>query len=256
MWLRIACTSVLLIYSVGWGTSQTQNPSATKKQSPPKQKTETFRQKLLRVSGIAQSPSTLKGPGDEIDRGQIWIAEIAGFKARQLTEGGGFRSPVFIPVVNDLAALTTTKVVRVSLTTGKSSDLCSISGITKLIGFNLDDTDKALVLVREGSNPPKVAFLSITACTLEPLLYDDSLTEDRRMVEHLSAWDREYGNVALYVSQQTKSGMAGTQSWIDVFIRSGSGAPLDVSNCAGTNCGQPSLAPDGKLIAFIRANEE
>ena len=76
------------------------------------------------------------------------------------------------------------------------------------------------------------------------------------MLEHLSAWDRDYGETRVYINQQTKSGMAGTLSWTDVFLKKASNTPINVSNCDGVNCGQPSLSPDGKLLAFVRADDD
>jgi hypothetical protein len=32
--------------------------------------------------------------------------------------------------------------------------------------------------------------------------------------------------------------------------------PVDVSRCDGTNCGQPSMSADGRLIAFVKAEME
>jgi hypothetical protein len=253
-----ACVYVLVTFSVAFGTSPVENPLAARQQKTPKRQTETFWHKVLRVSGIAESPSTLKGPGDEVGHGQIWIAEIATGRTRKLTDSGGFRSPVFMPGGKDILALKGTNVVRVSLPSGKLTNLYAVSGIRKLVGFSMDDPDQvlALVIAQGGSGQPGVAFLSVSDGKLVPLSYDPSSSDDRHMVEHLSAWDRDYGETRVYTNQQTKSGMAGTLSWTDVFLKKGSDVQIDVSNCDGINCGQPSLSPDGNLVAFIRADEE
>lgn len=256
---RTACVFILLIvYFVALGASVAQTPPAAMQQKASKLHTESFWHKVLRVSGIAESPSTLKGPGDEVEHGQIWVAEIAEGGTRKLTNSGGFRSPVFMPGGKDILALEGTSVVRVSLPSGKVTNLYAVAGIRKLVGFSRDNPDQvlALVMAHDSSGHPGVAFLSVSGGKLDPLSYDPLSSEDRHMLEHLSAWDRDYGETSVYVNQQTKSGMAGTLSWTDVFLKKGSNAPVDVSNCDGINCGQPSLSPDGKLLAFVRADEE
>jgi hypothetical protein len=255
---RTACVFVLLICIVAFGASAAQTPPAAKQQQAPKPQTETFWHKVLRVSGIAESPSTLKGPGDEVEHGQIWVAEIATGGTRKLTDSGGFRSPVFMPGGKDILALKGTYVVRVSFPSGKVTNLYAVSGIRKLVGFSKDDSDQvlALIMAHDSSGHPGVAFLSVSGGRLDPLSYDPLSSEDRHMLEHLSAWDRNYGETSVYINQQTKSGLAGTLSWTDVFLKRGSNAPIDVSNCDGINCGQPSLSSDGKLLAFVRADEE
>jgi len=119
----------------------------------------------------------------------------------------------------------------------------------------LDDPDKVFVLTRDAAGHPGVALLSLSGGKLDPLSYDASSSEDRHMVEHLSSWDRAYGDTSVYIDQQTKSGMAGTLAWTDAFLRAGAGAPIDVSNCDGVNCGQPSLSADRKLVAFVKAGQ-
>ena len=254
MRITVICVCIMLCHPAK-GTSL-QNPPNTKQQSAPQQKTETFWHKVLRVSGIGASPSTLKGPGNEVVHGQIWIAEIGTGRVRKLTSTGGFCSPVFMQGGNDILALKDAKVIRVSLSDGRVTSLYPAAGIIKLVGLNIDDPDKVLVIARSSSSLPDVAFLSVSSGKLESLSYNRSSDDDRQMVEHLSAWDRDYGGTSVYTDHQTKSGMSGTLSWTDVFLRSGSDAPIDVSNCDGVNCGQPSLSPEGRLVAYVRADEE
>lgn len=254
MLMRRAWVLGLATLGAIFGVCFAQAPPPVKQQAAAARKTETFWHKVLRVSGIAQSPSTLKGPGDEVERGQIWVADLAGGKTRKLTGSGGFRSPVFLPERNDILALKGTNVVRVAFADGKVTNLFTVTGLTKLVGLSEDDADKVLVVYRDGSGNPGVAFLSVSTGKLDPLPYAPSSSDDRHLVEHLSAWDRDYGDTMVYTDQQTKTGMAGTLSWADVFLKKGSSTAKDVSNCDGINCGQPSLSPDGKLVAFVRSD--
>jgi hypothetical protein len=257
MFMRATCVFGIVMCCAAFGVCFPQTPPPSGKQpSSPAKRTESFWHKVLRVSGIAQSPSTLRGPGDEVQHGQIWIGDLAAGQPRKLTTAGGFRSPVFLPEGNDILALKGTDLVRVASVSGKVTNLFAVAGLTKLVGFTEDDPDKVLVLSRDSSGAPAVAFLSVATGKLDPLPYDPSSIEDRRLVEYLSAWDRRYGDTILYIDQQTKASMAGTLSWTDAFLKKGSSAVKNVSNCNGTNCGQPSLSPDGKLVAFVRSDED
>jgi hypothetical protein len=52
---------------------------------------------LLRVAGLTASPAQMRGPGDEAEAGDIWVAGTGGGPAAALTSGSGYRSPVFAP---------------------------------------------------------------------------------------------------------------------------------------------------------------
>lgn len=250
------CVSSLACCCAIFGVGLAQTPPTGKAQSAPVRKTETFWHKVLRVSGIAQSPSTLKGPGDEVTRGTIWIADLASGRTRKVTSSGGFRSPVFLPGGNDILALKGSNAVRVRLADGQATNLFVVTGVAKLVGCSEDDADKVLVVLRDSSGHPGVAFFSLSSGKREELAYDTASSEDRHMVEHLSGWSRQYGETVVYVDQQTKTGLAGTLSWADVFLKQGGGVARDVSNCDGTNCGQPSLSADGKLVVFVKSEED
>ena len=245
---------ILLCGACG-GETGAQNPPPPKPQGARQRGTESFWHKVLRVSGIAVSPNTLKGPGDEVVHGQIWIADLVSGSTRRLNSIGGFRSPVFLGG-DDLLALKDASVVRVSLSGGKVASLYPAASIIKLVGLSMDDPDKVLVLLHGNSDLPTVALLSVSTGRFDSLPYDRSSVDDRHMVEQMLAWDRDYGDTNLYIDQQTKSGMSGTLSWTDVFLKRKGGTPIDVSKCNGVNCGQPSLSADGKSVAYVKADQD
>lgn len=256
MLARLALLLGLLGCSTVFRATPAQNPPP-KTQNPPPPQAESFWRKVLRVSGIAASPSTLKGPGDEVQQGQVWVVEVhSGQPPRGLTPQGGYRSPVFLPGGTAILALRGSNVIRVSLADGSPTTLFPVTGLAKLVGFSMDDSNALLVLTRDASSHSAPAFLDVRSGKLTSVPYDPSSTDDRHMLEHLSAWERSYGDTLLYVSQQTKSGMAGTLSWTDVFLKQSGQPPLDISKCDGTNCGQPSLSSDGRLVAFIRSDAD
>jgi hypothetical protein len=252
MFKRLACVFLALISCLALDCARAQNPSASKQQPPPKQGTEKFWQKLLRISGIAESPTTLKGPGDDVESGQIVLAEVGTGKTRRITDSAGYRSPVFVPGASEILALRGTEVVRLSAGGGKPKELYKITGITKIVGFSRDDADEALILTEGAAGYLAVGLLSVSNGKVTPIAYDPASSDDRHMIEHLRSWDRAYGDKSVFVQSQSKAGMAGKSEWTDVFVKVGTGVPVDVSKCDGVNCGQPSLSPDGLFVVFVR----
>lgn len=57
----------------------------------------------------------------------------------------------------------------------------------------------------------------------------------------------------LYVESQSKRAFSGTVEWMDVFLKVGDAKPIDLGQCDGTNCGQPSLSEDKHLVVFVKS---
>jgi hypothetical protein len=252
MFRRLACVFLALISCLALDRALAQNPSSSKQQPAPKQATEKFWQKLLRISGIAESPTTLKGEGDEVESGQILLAEVGTGKTRSITDSAGYRSPVFVPGASEILALKGTEVVRLPAGGGQPKGLYKIPGISKIVGFSRDDPDQALILAEDAEGHLAVGLLSMSNGKVTPIPYDPASSDDRHMIEHLRSWDRWYGDKGVFVQSQSKAGMAGKIEWTDVFLKVGTGAPVDVSKCEGVNCGQPSLSSDGQFVVFVK----
>src|SRR5260370_17756777 len=58
---------------------------------------ETLLQKLLRVSGLTSAPSQMRSANEDLEAGDIWVAQLASHTTRSLTTGGGYPSPVRPP---------------------------------------------------------------------------------------------------------------------------------------------------------------
>lgn len=230
--------------------------SAAPRAQRSEQKTESFWEKVLRISGISASPSTLRGPGDEVVSGQIYVVEIGSMKARTLAPGDGYRSPVFVPKSNDILALEGSTIVRIPLGGGAPTSLYAVNAISKLVGLSQDNANELLILRENRSGQTEVGLLSLGTGVVAPISYDPASIEDNHLLEHLRSWDRVYGDKSLYVKAQEKHTLSGIVEYVDVFLRVGNGQPLDVSNCDGANCGQPSLSSDGARVVFIRSNED
>jgi hypothetical protein len=253
---RVSAVLILLAPVTGMGAQKPAAPQPPAAQKSQKKTTESFWDKVLRVSGISHDPSTLKGPGDEVVSGEIWLAAAGFDRTQKLTATAGYRCPVFIPQSNDILALKAADVVRVARAGGKATKLYTINGITKLIGFSLDDPDKVLALTEAANGDPGVGMLSLGSGMFTALAYNPTSSRDRKMLEHLQSWDRVYGDESVYLKRQSKESLAGTVEWTDVYLKAGSNQPVDASQCDSVNCGQPSLSADGKLVVFIKAVPE
>jgi Tol biopolymer transport system component len=55
---------------------------------------------------------------------------------------------------------------------------------------------------------------------------------------------------------ESAQSIEGTREWTDVYIQQGDGKAKNVSRCDRSNCGQPSLSPDGKTVVYIQSQRE
>lgn len=245
----LTCFAVFLISAAALRPLDAQAPTRRVPTPPPPK--ESFWQRVLRASGIAANPSTLKGP-ERGASGQIWVAELGGKRTRELTAGGGYRSPVFIPGRNSILALKGSDIVRLPVGGGAPERLYTINGISKLVGFNRDTPDQLLVLTEDSFAKPSVGWLSVKTGRFVPMPYDPASSEDKRMLEHLRGWDRVYGGTSVYVNSLIKQSLSGPVEWTDVFLKAERGEPINVSRCEDVDCGQPSLSANGRLLVFIK----
>jgi hypothetical protein len=224
-------------------------PSNAKQRSSPG-----FLDRVLTFLGISDSPGTLKGPGDEVRSGELWVVDLASQTTRAVTQGGRYRSPIFAAANNEILALSGQDLLQVSARSGEMNKLFSIADISKLVGFSGSDPDTVLIL-QSGSvgQHAQVALLSIRTGRVTTLPYDPASSADLQMVENLEGWTRTYGDKQVFVRRQTKQALSGTVEWSDVFIQSSGAAPRDVSLCNGTNCGQPSMSADGRSLVFVKS---
>jgi len=254
--LVLALSMALVLGGAAAGQNQKPQGSAPPP-APAKKPSPDFIDKVLKFLGISDSPGTLKGPGDEVVRGQLWVADLGSQTIRAVGMGDGYRSPVFIPGSNDILALSGSDVVRFPAGGGEMKKLYSIAGVTKLVGFSADDPDKVLILQSGDTvGHTRVGLLSASTAKVTPLAYDPSSGVDLQMVENLAGWTRTYGDKRVYVRGQTMQALSGDVEWSDVFLKTDSQEPIDVSQCKGTNCGQPSLSADGRLLVFVKVEPE
>lgn len=247
----IAGLLVTLLVSASSGYAQKNAPAGKQKS------TSSFTEKVLKFLGISSSPGTLKGPRDEVASGELWLGNLQDKTTRALTSSAGYRSPIFVGGSKDVLALRGSEVMRLTSAGGDGKSLYSVDGIIKLLGGSSDDQTKVLILLRgQATAHPRVAVMTISTGAIAPVPYDPDSGQDAQMVEDLAGWSRTYGDQHVYVQRQHKQTLSGTVEWHDVFLQVGSQPPVDVSQCDGDNCGQPSLSLDGHWLVFIRAKAE
>lgn len=250
----IACGLLLtLLVSAASGQTQSNAPPAASK----KKASTSFTEKLLKFLGISDSPGTLKGPGDQVTSGQLWLADLQTKTTRALASSDGYHSPIFLAGTREILALHGTDVVQIQAVGGQGRKLYSVDGIVKLVGASSADAGTILILLcGETGGRPRVGLLTVTTGAVTPVPYDPASSQDLQMVEDLEGWSRTYGDRHIYVKRQSKQALSGTVEWSDVFLQVGNQPPVDASQCDGVNCGQPSLSENGLLLVFVKAETE
>ena len=210
---------------------------------------------VLRFLGISASPSQQKGGSDEIKTGDIWVADLERVTRHALTTGGTYRWPVFEVSGKSVVALTGDQLVRIPITRGaKIRVLHSVPGVDKLVGFDRDNAERLLVMQNQPESP--LVVLSIASGKLQDLPYDRNDKDQRRMLSHIRGEERVYARARVYVMTESAQSIEGTREWTDVYIQQGDGKAKNVSRCDGSDCGQPSLSPDGKTVVYIQSQRE
>jgi len=223
-----------------------------------KQKPQTsFTERLLKFLGISDSPGTLKGPGDEVTSGELWLADLQARTTRALTSSEGYRSPIFLAGNKHVLALRGTEVVLIPSAGGEGKKLYSVDGILKLVGASSENADAVLILLRgEAGGQPRAGLLTVSTGAVKPVPYDPASSQDLQMVETLRGWSRAYGDRRIYVQRESKQALSGKVEWSDVFLQVDSQPSVNVSRCDAVNCGQPSLSADGLWLVFVRAKPD
>jgi hypothetical protein len=206
---------------------------------------------LLRVAGLTVAPAQLRGPGDKVEPGSIWIANLDRQTVGSVTPDGGYHSPVFSPADGSLLALKGDFVVHVPAGGGSPVPIQRIAGAVKLVGF--DGRNPADIVVLFESDRAPLAVVSLRTGKVAPLPYNAASPEQQRMLTQIRGQERVYGTTRLYVKAESRQGLSRAIEWTDVYLRRGDSPPSNVSGCDGVSCGQPALSPDGRRVAFVKA---
>ena len=233
--------------------NQPDKPRSQKPKSPPK--TETFWQKALRIFGVSATPRAMKGDEKTL-AGDLWIYDMNTGASRRITRDGGYHSPIFLAGENKLLAINGEDLVEIPVDDGgETKKLHATKGILKLVGLNFDDRDQVLVLSEDERQRSSVELLSLKDGRRVSLTFNVESEEDTRMLAHLRGWERVYdgGQIILYTKTETKEGFAGSMiEWNDVYLKKGTQESLNISNCGGANCGQPSLSSNARYVVYVK----
>jgi hypothetical protein len=211
---------------------------------------ESLLQKLLRVAGLTAAPSQLRDAGEAVTPGNIWIVPVDRGTPKALTLDGGYTSPVF-STDGRVYALKGDTLVRLPQETGAGVAVHKVPSVMKLVGFDAANPDELVVLLDPSSGSSPLAVLSLRSGRVTPLPIDPASEEQRRMLAQIRAQERSYGTTSVYTRSERRRGTGKSVS-SDVYLRSGNGAPRNVSACDGVHCVQPALSPDGRSVVFIK----
>lgn len=215
-----------------------------------------FLKTLLSVTGISASPSAQKGPGDELEAGDVWIASLATRTRLRLTRDGGYRSPVFAPGDQSILALRQSTLVTIPLGGGEGTALHGLTRPSKLVGLHAERPQEVLAVFEEADGSSWLGFVALASGQVTRLPHDRASREDRAMLAHVRDWERVYGATSgatsVYVKTESRQGLAGIVEWTDVYLTRGAD-PVNVSRCDGVSCGQPSLSRDGGHVVFVKS---
>jgi hypothetical protein len=127
-----------------------------------------------------------------------------------------------------------------------------VPGALKLVGFDSTNADDLVLLFDAPPAASPLGVLSLKSGRVTPLPYDASSEDERRMLAQIRGQEREYGTTRVYTRSESRRGLSRPIQWTDVYIRRGTAAPRNVSNCDGVSCVQPSLSSDGQSVMFIK----
>ena len=225
--MMIACGSALMLAIVPAAPAQRQ----------------TFSAQVLAVSGMTSGGGAALEPEDEIDGGEVWIADLSSNTHAKIA-GPGYRTPVFAPTGDAVLAIRDDVIVKIPVAGGKAEDVFQLDSITKLVGFAPDG--RLLVTADDGN---MIGFVTLPDGKARWLTPDDASAEDKAAAERIRGWERIYGGTKVTVQGKPAGGKRST----DVYAQESGKEPVNVSRGEGVSCGQPAFLPDRKLVVFVRA---
>src|SRR5262245_3759842 len=234
--------------------NQPGNQQKPKPQTPPK--TEPLWKIVLKFAGISSTPSAMKGGESEL-AGDLCIFDLVTRSERRITRHGRYRSPIFLPGDGKLLALRGEDIVEIPFDGDEGKTLFTIKGVEKLVGVSKDGGKQVLLLKKDEPGQAPIGLLSLSNQAIAPVAFNENSDDDNRLLEHLRGWERVFSNhnMILYIKTETKDGLAGSKiEWSDVYLKKDKQEPINISNCDGANCGQPSLSFNARYVVYIKSD--
>ena len=201
---------------------------------------------LAAFFGMSQSPSQLRSGSGEALAGEIWLVPAAGGTKSRLTREAVYHSPVFLPDGKALLALRSDALVRIDVPGGTVTELMRLPGVMRLVGIASASPDEVAVLsVVNGQS--RIEIFELGSGRRRIIRHDPQDGRDQLMLAYAEGDEREYAGVRVYTDEQSTS----IRQWTDVFIQSGGGPAVDLTNGNGLSSRQPALSHDRALVAYV-----
>ena len=207
---------------------------------------ETSAWKQVFWAGITQLGLVFKAVGSlggGVDRGQVWIVDLAKSEQHQIASAEALAWPVLGPDGSAIFALRGGQLVRVTLRDGEIVPVGIEAGWRKLIGVDRDNNVLGFVTGR-----PRVQPAVMTSQGELRLFPQPETDEERERVSLLLQEDRAYIDGRRLTIKRSMRGGRG----YDISLVS-DGAEKYLSDCGDDACGQPSLSLDGRYVLYVRA---
>ncbi|HEX8174187.1 MAG TPA: hypothetical protein VF543_03600 [Pyrinomonadaceae bacterium] len=223
--------------------------------------TESWWRKILRIAGISAAPTRQRAPTGTPMPGDIYIYDLARKSERRIATGN-YSSPIFLAGGDRILALRGGDIFSIPITGGAAEIFPNRSGITKLVGQSLDDRNLVLVLTGNGQQT-SVGTLSLADKSVTVIPHETETDEGKFIFSQLADWNRTYCGTEVFVelkceiepqTGECKRDATGKikKQWTDVMAQRPYKDPINISDCKGDNCSQPSLSLDGQYAAYIR----
>lgn len=196
------------------------------------------------IFGVRLTPPRPLRSGDEFAQGELVIAAADGTGERRLAVGRTVRWPIFGDTGSVVYALSDSLLVAVDAQSGEIRNVAPAGSIAKLIGYGKQKSGTALAI----TGPSTVGLVSLVTATL----LTQAEVSDTAWSSYLNGSLRHYDDTAVYSQAVTTIGALGASEALNVFIRIGEQKAKQVSRCHDSDCGQPSLSPDGQHVVYVR----
>ena len=206
--------------------------------------------RIMLMAGIGASPVAQRTVFAPVE-GDIMLIPSGGGEAQEVTQTGGYRSPIFLPGDDYLLALHGDRLVEISIAGGPPTEIATIAGMSspasKLVGIDPNDSNQAFLLV-EAEEDSRVMLFDRSSGRTWAVTDRPTSEQEESMFSYLRGERREYGDIRLFVEPQSDP----MKRWTDVFIQRGGERAVNLTNGSGVSNRQPALATGGRHVAYVR----